>query len=171
MSGNRRVVTQINIVAKRFEETLKFYRLLGLDLPEPMNQPPGALHAPANVDTGVVFEIDNEFLARLYSAPWRTPFGGRSLLLTVSVGTGEEVDDAYATLMAAGYHGRQMEKAGLKVNFRKTTEFIVPEEFQNKLDEIPALKTAFDALTPGRQRAYILLFFCTQTIQNSGVKG
>ena len=52
----------------------------------------------------------------------------------------------------------EVEKAGLKVNFKKTTEFIIPEEFQNKLDEIPALKTAFDALTPGRQRAYILHF-------------
>jgi uncharacterized protein YdeI (YjbR/CyaY-like superfamily) len=52
----------------------------------------------------------------------------------------------------------EVEKAGLKVNFKKTTEFITPEEFQNKLDEIPALKTAFDALTPGRQRAYILYF-------------
>jgi len=46
----------------------------------------------------------------------------------------------------------------LKVNFKKTIEFIVPEEFQYKLDEIPALKTAFYALTPGRQRAYILYF-------------
>ena len=52
----------------------------------------------------------------------------------------------------------EVEKAGLKVNFKETTEFIIPEEFQNKLDEIPALKTAFDALTPGRQRAYILYF-------------
>ena len=52
----------------------------------------------------------------------------------------------------------EVEKAGLKVNFKKTTEFIVPAEFQKKLDEIPALKTAFDALTPGRQRAYILYF-------------
>jgi len=52
----------------------------------------------------------------------------------------------------------EVEKAGLKVNFKKTTEFIIPEEFQNKLNEIPALKTAFDALTPGRQRAYILYF-------------
>src|SRR5450759_2208409 len=51
----------------------------------------------------------------------------------------------------------EVEKAGLKVNFKKTTEFIILEEFQNKLDEIPALKTAFDALTPGRQRAYNLL--------------
>jgi len=52
----------------------------------------------------------------------------------------------------------EVEKAGLKVNYKKTTEFKTPEEFQNKLDEIPALKTAFDALTPGRQRAYILYF-------------
>jgi uncharacterized protein YdeI (YjbR/CyaY-like superfamily) len=52
----------------------------------------------------------------------------------------------------------EVEKAGLKVNFKKPTEFTIPEEFQNKLAEIPALKTAFDALTPGRQRAYILYF-------------
>jgi uncharacterized protein YdeI (YjbR/CyaY-like superfamily) len=52
----------------------------------------------------------------------------------------------------------EVEKAGLKVKFKKTTEFPIPEEFQNKLDEIRALKTAFKALTPGRQRAYILYF-------------
>ncbi len=52
----------------------------------------------------------------------------------------------------------EVEKAGLKVNFRKTSEFTIPEEFQNKLDKIPALKTAFDALTPGRQRAYLFYF-------------
>src|SRR5436190_22539890 len=49
------------------------------------------------------------------------------------------------------------EKAGLKVEFKKNPEAI-PEELQNKLDEIPALKTAFHALTPGRQRGYILYF-------------
>lgn len=49
------------------------------------------------------------------------------------------------------------EKAGLKVNFKKDPEPI-PEELQNSLDEIPALKTAFDTLTPGRQRAYVLYF-------------
>jgi uncharacterized protein YdeI (YjbR/CyaY-like superfamily) len=52
----------------------------------------------------------------------------------------------------------EVEKAGLKVNFKKTAEFVIPEEFQNKLDEIPGLKTAFNALTPGRQRAYIFYF-------------
>jgi len=49
------------------------------------------------------------------------------------------------------------EKAGLKVEVKKKPE-PVPRELQNKLDEIPALKTAFDALTPGRQRGYILYF-------------
>jgi uncharacterized protein YdeI (YjbR/CyaY-like superfamily) len=52
----------------------------------------------------------------------------------------------------------EVEKAGLKVDLTKNTELVFPEEFQNKLDELPALKTAFDALTPGRQRAYNLYF-------------
>ncbi len=52
----------------------------------------------------------------------------------------------------------EVEKAGLKVAFKKTTEFGIPEEFQVKLDESSALKTAFEALTPGRQRAYLLHF-------------
>jgi uncharacterized protein YdeI (YjbR/CyaY-like superfamily) len=51
-----------------------------------------------------------------------------------------------------------VEKAGLEVNYKKASEFLVPEEFQNKLDESPALKTAFNTLTPGRQRGYILYF-------------
>jgi uncharacterized protein YdeI (YjbR/CyaY-like superfamily) len=61
-------------------------------------------------------------------------------------------------LKAHVHEAIEVEKAGLKVNFKKTTEFIIPEEFQNKLDKSPALKTAFDALTPGRQRAYFLYF-------------
>jgi uncharacterized protein YdeI (YjbR/CyaY-like superfamily) len=51
-----------------------------------------------------------------------------------------------------------VEKAGLEVKYKKTSDFRVPEELQNKLDEIPALRTAFDALTPGRQRGYLLYF-------------
>ncbi|MUG73620.1 YdeI/OmpD-associated family protein [Paenibacillus validus] len=61
-------------------------------------------------------------------------------------------------LKAYIYEAIEVEKAGLEVNFKKNTEFIIPEELQNKFDEIPALKTAFEALTPGRQRAYILYF-------------
>ena len=52
----------------------------------------------------------------------------------------------------------EVEKAGLKVDLKKTTEFTVTEEFQNKLDKNRALKTAFKALTPGRQRGYLLYF-------------
>ena len=52
----------------------------------------------------------------------------------------------------------EVEKAGSKVNYKSTSDFKIPEEFQNKLDEIPGLKTAFKALTPGRQRAYIFYF-------------
>ncbi|HEY1603646.1 MAG TPA: YdeI/OmpD-associated family protein [Pirellulales bacterium] len=49
-----------------------------------------------------------------------------------------------------------VEKAGLKVKFKKITEHAIPDELQHKLDAMPALKTAFGALTPGRQRAYLL---------------
>ena len=52
----------------------------------------------------------------------------------------------------------EVEKAGLKVTLKKVSEFKIPEEFQTKLDEIPSLKKAFSALTPGRQRAYLLYF-------------
>jgi len=69
-----------------------------------------------------------------------------------------EIVEMETILKAYIYEAIEVEKAGQKVNFKKTAEFIIPEEFQNKLDEIPALKTAFDALTPGRQRAYILYF-------------
>jgi uncharacterized protein YdeI (YjbR/CyaY-like superfamily) len=69
-----------------------------------------------------------------------------------------EIVEMEPILKAYIYEAIEVEKAGLKVNFKNTTEFITPEEFQNKLDEIPALKTAFEALTPGRQRAYILYF-------------
>ena len=52
----------------------------------------------------------------------------------------------------------EVEKAGLKVKLKKTRDFNIPEEFQSKLEEIPGLKTAFEALTPGRQRGYIFHF-------------
>lgn len=58
------------------------------------------------------------------------------------------------------YEAIEVEKAGLKVPLKRTTDFIIPEEFQKKLSakEGHALKTAFEALTPGRQRAYIFYF-------------
>ena len=56
------------------------------------------------------------------------------------------------------YEAIEVEKAGLKVKLKKTAEFKMPEEFQNKLNKTPALKKAFYALTPGRQRGYLLHF-------------
>lgn len=61
-------------------------------------------------------------------------------------------------LKAYIYEAIEVEKAGLKVNLKKTSEHKIPVEFKNKQNETPALKTAFEALTPGRQRAYILYF-------------
>jgi uncharacterized protein YdeI (YjbR/CyaY-like superfamily) len=52
----------------------------------------------------------------------------------------------------------QAEKAGLEVEYKDISEFVIPKEFQIRLDESPALKTAFEALTPGRKRGYILYF-------------
>ena len=52
----------------------------------------------------------------------------------------------------------EVEKAGLKIVLKKTSEFKVPEEFKIQLERMPALKTAFNALTPGRQRAYLHYF-------------
>ncbi len=64
-----------------------------------------------------------------------------------------------ATMLKAYiYEAIEVEKAGLKVKLKKTSEVKIPEEFQNKLDKKPALKTAFNALTPGRQRAYLFYF-------------
>ncbi|OAB43527.1 YdeI/OmpD-associated family protein [Paenibacillus antarcticus] len=70
----------------------------------------------------------------------------------------QEIVEMEATLRAYIYEAIEVEKSGLEVDFKKNEEYIIPEEFQNKLDENPALKTAFEALTPGRQRAYIFHF-------------
>jgi uncharacterized protein YdeI (YjbR/CyaY-like superfamily) len=69
-----------------------------------------------------------------------------------------EIVEMESILKAYIHEAIQVEIAGLKVNYKKPAEFIVPEEFINKLEEVPGLQDAFDALTPGRQRAYILYF-------------
>jgi len=69
-----------------------------------------------------------------------------------------EIVKMEATLKAYIHEAIEVEKAGLKVELKKTADFPVPEELRNKLDENPTLATAFHALTPGRQRAYILHF-------------
>jgi|SRR5437773_4838786 len=69
-----------------------------------------------------------------------------------------EIVKMKTVLKAYIHEAIEVEKAGLKVKYKKTSEFKIPEEFQNTLDATPALKNAFDALTPGRQRAYLFYF-------------
>ena len=70
----------------------------------------------------------------------------------------QEVVKVERIVKAYIYEAIEVERAGLQVKLKKTKDFKIPEEFQNKLDKMPALKTAFDKLTPGRQRAYIFHF-------------
>ncbi|MFI5137530.1 MAG: YdeI family protein [Sphingobacteriales bacterium] len=69
-----------------------------------------------------------------------------------------EIIELEPILKAYIYEAIEVEKAGLKVVLKKTADYAVPGEFQSKLDHIPALKAAFDALTPGRQRGYLFYF-------------
>jgi len=62
----------------------------------------------------------------------------------------------------------EVEKVGLQVTYKKTSEFPVPEEFKKKLAATPALKTAFNALTPGRQRGYLLYFSAAKQSKTRG---
>jgi uncharacterized protein YdeI (YjbR/CyaY-like superfamily) len=70
----------------------------------------------------------------------------------------QEILEMESILKAYIFEAIAVEKAGLKVDFKKTTEFNMPEEFLRKLEQNPALMAAFDALTPGRQRGYLLYF-------------
>lgn len=70
----------------------------------------------------------------------------------------QEIIDLEPVLKTYIYEAIEVEKAGLKVELKKTKEFSVPEEFQTRLNEDHNLKTAFHALTPGRQRGYLLHF-------------
>jgi len=70
----------------------------------------------------------------------------------------EQITEMAPILKAYINEAIEVEKAGLKMALKKTEDFVVPAEFQDKLDHIPALKTAFEALTPGRQRGYLFYF-------------
>ena len=70
----------------------------------------------------------------------------------------QEIVELEPILKTYIYEAIELEKAGLKVPLKKTAEFTMPDEFQQKLDEVPVLQTAFFQLTPGRQRAYLLHF-------------
>jgi uncharacterized protein YdeI (YjbR/CyaY-like superfamily) len=70
----------------------------------------------------------------------------------------DEILKNKATIRAYIKEAIAIDKAGLKVELKKTTEYEIPEEFQSVLDDMPELNTAFKLLTPGRQRGYLLYF-------------
>lgn len=70
----------------------------------------------------------------------------------------QDVVEREAVLRAYVQEAIEVERAGLKVRFKEISEFALPEELQTKFDEMPSLKEAFQSLTPGRQRAYIMHF-------------
>ena len=82
----------------------------------------------------------------------------------------EEIVEMEHILKAYIQEAIEVEKAGLKVDLKKTEEFNMPEEFQRKLNENLALKTAFEALTPGRQRAYLLYFSAPKQSKTRGAR-
>jgi uncharacterized protein YdeI (YjbR/CyaY-like superfamily) len=76
-----------------------------------------------------------------------------------------EIIDSEATIKNYIVEAIEVEKSGLKVVFKETKEFAMPSEFKHKLTQIPALKTAFESLTPGRQRAYLLYFSAAKQLK------
>ncbi len=99
---------------------------------------------------GVLLEDVNRILTK----PGKNTQSGR----WVKFASVQEIAKMEPILKAYIYEAIEVEKAGLKVKLKTTSDFTIPEEFKIKLDSIPALKTAFESLTPGRQRSYILHF-------------
>jgi uncharacterized protein YdeI (YjbR/CyaY-like superfamily) len=76
-----------------------------------------------------------------------------------------EIVEREPILKAYLHEAVEVEKAGLKVPYKETAEFSMPEEFINQLEEVPGLQDAFEALTPGRQRAYLLYFSAPKQVK------
>lgn len=100
-------IGKIVIIAQKFSETLAFYQLLGLDIPNIFSEPADARHAMVNNgETGL--SLDNDVLARFYNAQWRASAPGRSVLIIAQCDTREEVDAVYQRMIAAGYASAQV---------------------------------------------------------------
>lgn len=100
-------IGKIIIIAQKFSETLAFYQLLGLDIPNIFSEPADTRHAMVN-NGGTGLSLDNDALARYYNAQWRTSEPGRSVLIIAQCDTREEVDANYQRMIAAGYASAQV---------------------------------------------------------------
>jgi uncharacterized protein YdeI (YjbR/CyaY-like superfamily) len=153
--------------AEKWQEELKRLRTIILDCPLTEELKWGVPCYTFQKSNIVLIHVFNEYCAILFiKGALLTDANGILIQQTKDVQAARqirftnvrEIVMMETILKAYLYEAIEVEKAGLKVNYKKTSEFMIPEEFQNKLDEIPALKTAFNALTPGRQRAYMLYF-------------
>jgi len=150
--------------AKKWQEEMKKLRRISLDcgLTEELKWgKPCYTFQKSNI---VIIQGFKEFCALLFckGALLNDPNGilrkfGWQAARRIPFSNVREIVEIEPTLKAYVREAIEAEKAGLKVTLERNPEPI-PEELQNKLDEIPALKAAFDALTPGRQRGYILYF-------------
>jgi uncharacterized protein YdeI (YjbR/CyaY-like superfamily) len=153
--------------AKKWQEEIKKLRMIILDcqLTEELKWGvPCYLFQKSNI---VLIHVFKEYCALLFfKGALLNDANGILIQQTKNVQAGRQIRftnvrkivEMETILKAYIYKAIEVEKAGLKVNFKENTEFIIPEEFQRKLDEIPSFKVAFDALTPGRKRAYIFYF-------------
>jgi uncharacterized protein YdeI (YjbR/CyaY-like superfamily) len=153
--------------AKKWKEESKKLRVIALDCPLTEELKWGCPCYTLQKSNIVLIHVFNEYCAYLFfkGALLKDP-NGILIQQTKNVQSARqirftnvrEIVKMETILKAYIEEAIGVEKAGLKVSFKKTTEFSIPEEFQMKLNEIPALKAAFHALSPGRQRAYILHF-------------
>ena len=107
MTQTTPILNQLNIVARDFDASVRFYRRLGIDIPDRSGPDQAIRHAEATMSNGVVLEFDNHQLAQTYNASWRGASGGSRALIGFTLSSREEVDRTYAELTAAGYVGKQ----------------------------------------------------------------
>jgi catechol 2,3-dioxygenase-like lactoylglutathione lyase family enzyme len=104
MSGP--ILDQLNIVVGDMERSVAFYRLLGIEVPDPSPDWPD-YHRSAAQPSGVDIDLDTEAFAKTWNGGYR-PDGRSGVVIGFRLETREQVDDAYARLTGAGYRGRQV---------------------------------------------------------------
>ena len=107
MTSTAPILNQLNIVAKDFDQTIEFYRRLGINIPDSVNLPNGTRHTTITLPNGMTFEVDNQALAKIYNPGWQRPEGSSPVLIGFALPTREEVDKRYAELINAGYEGHR----------------------------------------------------------------
>ena len=110
MSDARPVLNQLNLVVRDMEATVRFYRCLGLAIPDDAvwRTRSGGHHLEIEMPNGMTLELDSIALAKRYNAGWRGAAGdGCQSVIGFAVASREAVDARYAELTAAGYSGRQ----------------------------------------------------------------